>query len=64
MQPVVMKSASLFTVCNPRASPLSERAELTIEEVSRLDGGSYQCCADNGVGEPKFRKISLQVLCK
>lgn len=45
-----------------RTSPLSVRPELTIEEVSRTDGGLYQCCADNRVGEPKFKKISLQVL--
>jgi len=45
-----------------RVNPLAEKPVLTIEEVSRTDGGLYQCRADNGVGEPKFRKITLQVL--
>ena len=44
--------------------PISEGAKLIIEQVSRLDGGSYQCQAENGVGDPKFMKISLHVLCK
>ena len=38
-------------------SPLSERPELTIEEVSHTDGGLYQCCADDRFGEPKFKKM-------
>jgi len=49
-------------ITSGRITPLSEKAELIMEEVSRLDAGFYQCRADNGVGKPKFRKISLQVL--
>ena len=43
---------------------MSESAELTLDRVSRAQAGVYQCRADNGVGEPQYRKIELLVTCE
>lgn len=45
-----------------RSLSLGTSPVLTIEEAQRQDGGVYQCTADNGVGSPVTRKISLRVL--
>ena len=37
---------------------------MVLDTVTRKDAGQYQCRADNGVGNPKFKKIELLVNCK
>lgn len=37
---------------------------ITIERVERLNGGIYQCIAENGVREPVSSFIQLIVLCE
>ena len=32
--------------------------------VTRLDAGTYQCRAGNGVGQPQFKKVDLLITCK
>jgi len=44
-----------------RQTSISDQAELVLDTVTRKDAGQYQCRADNGVGNPKFKKIELLV---
>ena len=37
---------------------------LTLSTVARLDAGTYQCRAGNGVGQPQFKKVDLLITCK
>lgn len=37
---------------------------LVIQHADRHSAGQYQCSADNGVGAPDTRHISINVLCK
>ena len=47
-----------------RFVPISSGPELTLEMVSRKEEGTYQCKADNGVGQTKYKKVDLFVTCK
>ena len=48
--------------------PSGERSvsglSLVIQHADRHSAGQYQCSADNGVGQPDTRHITLNVLCK
>lgn len=44
--------------------PLGEGSLLTLEQVGRQHGGTYQCKAENGVRESVFAEVSLRVLCE
>lgn len=48
--------------------PSGERSvsglSLVIQHADRHSAGQYQCSADNGVGQPDIRHITLNVLCK
>lgn len=50
------------------ALPSGERTvsgmSLVIQHADRHASGVYQCAADNGVGQPDIKQISLTVLCK
>lgn len=37
---------------------------LMIEQTNRHHAGTYMCTADNGVGAPITREITLNILCK
>ena len=47
-----------------RFVPISSGPELTLEMVSRKSEGTYQCKADNGVGQTKYKKVELFVTCE
>ena len=47
-----------------RQTPISNSPVLTLATVKRLDAGTYQCKADNGVGQPQFKKMDLLITCK
>lgn len=40
---------------------LTSSGDLQIVQLHRTDSGTYVCIADNGVGEPVFREVKLQV---
>lgn len=40
---------------------LTSTGDLQIVQLHRTDSGTYVCIADNGVGEPVFREVKLQV---
>ncbi|XP_055525400.1 papilin isoform X2 [Wyeomyia smithii] len=40
---------------------LTSSGDLQIVQLHRTDSGTYVCIADNGIGEPVFREVSLQV---
>lgn len=48
--------------------PSGERSvsglSLVIQHADRHSAGQYQCSADNGVGQPDTKHITLNVLCK
>lgn len=43
---------------------LAEGPTLTLEHVERQNSGIFRCIADNGVREPVFIDMQLNVLCK
>jgi hypothetical protein len=43
---------------------LAEGPTLTLEHVERINSGIYRCIADNGVRDPVFIDMQLNVLCK
>ena len=47
-----------------RQTPISDSPVLTLATVTRLDAGTYQCRADNGVGQPQFKKVDLLITCE
>ncbi|XP_053682403.1 papilin [Sabethes cyaneus] len=40
---------------------LTSSGDLQIVQLHRTDSGTYVCIADNGIGDPVFREVSLQV---
>ena len=38
--------------------------ELTLERVTRREEGTYQCGADNGVGQTKYKRVELLISCE
>ncbi|XP_035896391.1 papilin isoform X2 [Anopheles stephensi] len=40
---------------------LSSTGDLQIVQLHRTDSGTYVCIADNGIGEPVFREVTLTV---
>ena len=52
------------TMVNPRISLSSDKKDLTIRNVSRLDSGEYRCVANNSLGNAISNVAKLDVQCK
>ena len=59
-----LHGSPISTIANPRISLSSDKKELTIMNVSRLDNGEYRCVANNIVGNAASNAATLKVQCK
>lgn len=47
-----------------QSTRIGEGSILTLERIERIQAGTYQCTADNGVGEPVSMEMKLDILCE
>ncbi|KAH3841641.1 hypothetical protein DPMN_115114 [Dreissena polymorpha] len=61
---MVMLMVIIMTMIHLLTGIGSDGEILRIHNMSRDCGGTYECVADNGVGEKAIRRINIAVNCK
>ena len=52
-----------FYVVIRQGAAVSSSSRYVLTEVSSSEAGVYECVADNGVGDPARRQVTVTVLC-